>query len=59
MKGKGYEHAAAYGMARLSFMNIDNIHVMRASLKSFLTLLQVRNGCNGQAIPHPAAGATG
>lgn len=39
-KGKGYEHPAKYAMAKISFMNIENIHVMRASLRSFLTLLR-------------------
>lgn len=41
-KGKGYEHQAQYVNTKLSFMNIDNIHVMRASLRSFLQLLQPR-----------------
>lgn len=38
-KGKGYEHSAQYKMAKISFMNMENIHVMRASLRSFLALL--------------------
>eukprot|EP00038_Savillea_parva_P026068 m.51137 g.51137 ORF g.51137 m.51137 type:complete len:598 (-) comp7288_c0_seq1:1865-3658(-) len=32
-KGLGYEPAAAYPMAVLSFLNIHNIHVMRESLR--------------------------
>jgi hypothetical protein len=39
-KGKGYEHQAQYINTKLSFMSIENIHVMRASLKTFLKLLE-------------------
>eukprot|EP00308_Calcidiscus_leptoporus_P008237 CAMPEP_0119368348 /NCGR_PEP_ID=MMETSP1334-20130426/15011_1 /TAXON_ID=127549 /ORGANISM="Calcidiscus leptoporus, Strain RCC1130" /LENGTH=857 /DNA_ID=CAMNT_0007384965 /DNA_START=102 /DNA_END=2675 /DNA_ORIENTATION=- len=42
-KGKGYEQAAEYVNTRLSFMNIENIHVMRASLRAFLQLLGARS----------------
>ena len=38
-KGKGYEHQAQYTSTKLSFMSIENIHVMRSSLKTFLGLL--------------------
>ena len=41
-KGKGYEHSSQYANIKLSFMDIANIHVMRASLKSFLQLLATR-----------------
>ncbi|KAL1519176.1 hypothetical protein AB1Y20_003436 [Prymnesium parvum] len=46
-KGKGYEHSAQYVMAKISFMNIDNIHVMRASLRAFLAALQQRPPTDG------------
>lgn len=42
-KGKGYEHQAQYVNTKLTFMAIENIHVMRASLRSFLALLQPRS----------------
>ena len=48
-KGKGYEQAAEYQNTRLSFMNIENVHVMRASLKAFLLLL----GGDAKADRHP------
>ena len=41
-KGKGYEHQAQYKNTTLHFMSIENIHVMRASLKTFLGLMQPR-----------------
>ena len=54
VKGKGYEHAAAYGMAKLSFASIENIHVMRASLRAFLPLLPPTAAAAG-AAGQPAA----
>ena len=39
-KGKGYEHQTQYINTKISFMSIENIHVMRASLKTFLKLLE-------------------
>lgn len=41
-KGKGYEHQAQYVNTKLSFMSIENIHVMRSSLRTFLNLLAPR-----------------
>ena len=38
-----YEHQAQYVNTKLTFMNIDNIHVMRASLRNFLGLLAPRS----------------
>lgn len=40
-KGLGYEPAAAYPMAVLSFLNIHNIHVMRESLRKVSAVLYV------------------
>ena len=42
-KGKGYEHQAQYVNTKLTFMSIENIHVMRASLRAFLSLLVHRD----------------
>ena len=42
-KGKGYEHQAQYVNTKLTFMSIENIHVMRASLRTFLSLFAHRN----------------
>ena len=42
-RGKGYEHQAQYANTKLTFCSIENIHVMRASLRSFLALLQPRS----------------
>ncbi len=39
IRGKGYEHSGAYTNTRLTFMNIENIHTMRSSLRSFLASL--------------------
>ncbi|KAL1529335.1 hypothetical protein AB1Y20_000289 [Prymnesium parvum] len=40
-KGKGYEHTTLqYRMARLTFAGIENIHVIRSALKSFLKELR-------------------
>lgn len=38
-KGKGYEHPAQYLNTKLTFASIDNIHVMRVSLRALLNLL--------------------
>jgi hypothetical protein len=41
VKGKGYEHTTLqYRMAKLSFAGIENIHVVRSSLRAFLNALQ-------------------
>lgn len=42
-KGKGYEHSSQYANIKLTFADIANIHVMRASLKSLLQLLSKRD----------------
>ena len=42
-KGKGYEHSSQYANIKLTFADIANIHVMRASLKSLLQLLAKRD----------------
>ena len=41
-KGKGYEHQTQYPNTKLTFAGIENIHVMRASLRSLLAILQPR-----------------
>ena len=54
--GAGYESSANYPNTKLEFMDIGNIHVMRASLKSLTTLFSncsdnPLNDCNfGKAI---------
>jgi len=51
-KGKGYEHTTLqYRMARLTFAGVENIHVVRASLKHFLQLLRQAHGAGA---PHMA-----
>lgn len=42
-KGKGYEHSSQYANIKLTFADIANIHVMRASLKALLQLLAKRD----------------
>lgn len=49
VKGKGYEHPSHYASTRVTFMNIENIHVMRTSLRAFVMALgkQVSGACTG------------
>jgi len=51
VKGKGYEHACNYAATRLTFMNIENIHAMRSSLKAFLAVLKKQAAAGETSIP--------